>query len=106
MKPCSKTTQILCKIHKSTNSRFFLIPCFKFYHHHQCVRYIDTDFNDRRVYQHIQYIFVIDYTYELKVLNKKNNPFVWTYELKVLNKKNNPFVWIYGIFKLQHLRKI
>ena len=29
-----------------------------------------------------------------------------TYELKVLNKKNNPFVWIYGIFKLQHLRKI
>ncbi len=30
----------------------------------------------------------------------------YTYELKVLNKKNNPFVWIYGIFKLQHLRKI
>ena len=29
-----------------------------------------------------------------------------SYELKVLNKKNNPFVWIYGIFKLQHLRKI
>ena len=32
--------------------------------------------------------------------------FILTYELKVLNKKNNPFVWIYGIFKLQHLRKI
>ena len=46
--------------------------------------------------------------YEIEVIYDKDisQNYVETYELKVLNKKNNPFVWIYGIFKLQHLRKI
>lgn len=91
MKPCSKTTQILCKIHKSTNSRIFLIPCFKFYHHHQCVRYIDTDFNDRRAYQHIQYIFVIDYRFIAKKAAKtkihQNMLSKFIIGLQIYNKK-------------------
>ncbi len=59
------------------------------------------------------FLFAIIYFYSLIssmsvkfTPNEVKTAFNEPYELKVLNKKNNPFVWIYGIFKLQHLRKI